>query len=440
MFTTMGLGEHQGNKMHGEDYITDLPESIIETILTKLPLRDAVRTSVLSSKWRYKWATLTELEFNDTCVSVSHIHSSALAAAKLVKFVNQFLLLHDGPINRFTIYSSYLQRFPYLDQWLLFLSRKDVQELNIGFCQGDWFRAPSCLFSCKKLTALELVRCVLHPPLYFKGFPNLKHLTLQQVHITRDAVENLISSCTLLESLTLLYFDSRKLTIRAPNLTCLVLEGEFKDICLENTPMLAVISVAMYINDDIAQHYDQSSSCNFDQFLGGVPSIQRLTGHGFFTKYMSIGNTLGEIQPTYRQLKVIDLYQVSFDNLKEIMVILRLLLSAPNLQVLQIGGSADASLATDAVDLDFWDKECPRDATFEQLKSVKMTQMLGLPHEMRFIEFLLGNSPVLELMDIAQNVHDETDENHDQSEMYTEILGFETASAEVVIEFTENYV
>ena len=41
----------------------------------------------------------------------------------------------------------------------------------------------------------------------------------------------------------------------------------------------------------------------------------------------------------YRQLKVIELYQVSFEDMKEIMVVLRLILNAPNLQELQISVS-----------------------------------------------------------------------------------------------------
>lgn len=269
-----------------EDYISDLPQSIVETILTKLPLRDAVRTSILSSKWRYKWAALTQLEFDDKCVSGTH--DRTLAETNLVNFVTRFLFLHDGPIHRFSLSTAYLQSSPDVDQWLLFLSRKDVKDLVLELGEGEWFRAPSCLFAFKKLVRLELVRCELDPPLSFKGFFNLKHLNLQQVLIAPDAVENLISSCTLLESLTLSYFDSLELTIRAPNLKYLILEGEFKDICLENTPMLVAISVAMYMTDDIAEHFGQSSSCNFDKFLGGVPSLQRLIGHIYFTKVKSL--------------------------------------------------------------------------------------------------------------------------------------------------------
>ncbi|KAI3516805.1 hypothetical protein L1887_15849 [Cichorium endivia] len=416
-----------------EDYISDQPQSIIEIILTKLPLKDAVRTSILSSKWRYKWATLTHLEFDDKCVSGTHDRS--LAEVNLVKFISRFLFLHDGPINRFSLSTSYLQSSPDVDQWLLFLSRKDVKELILELGEGEWFRAPSCLFSNKKLVRLELVRCELDLPLSFKGFPNLKHLNLQQVLIAPDAVENLISGCPLLESLTLSYFDSLELTIRAPNLKFLILEGEFKDICLKNTPKLVAISVAMYMTDDIAEHFGQSSSCNFDKFLGGVPSLQRLIGHIYFTKYMSIGNTFRKTEMTYRQLKVIELYQVNFEDMKEIMVVLRLIVNAPNLQQLQISGSSNSSSA-DAPVLDFWEKDCAFGSTFDRLKMVKMTDMSGTPHEMGFIELLLESSPVLETMSITPSVY----MTEGRTSFLIELLRFRRASPEAEIIFVQDHV
>lgn len=268
------------------DWITDLPQSIIESILTRLPLSDAVRTSTLSSKWRYRWATLTQLVFDDKCVTPCH--DRVLAEKSLENFVTRALFLHQGPIHKFKISTSYLVSSWEIDQWLIYLSRNDIKELIIDLKEGEWFRVPSCLFYCKKMTRLELFRCELDPPLAFKGFFYLKSLNLHEVFATADAIESLISNCPLLESLALSYSDSLALNIRAPNLKYLCLEGEFKDICLENTPFLVACSVAMYMTDDIAEHFEQSSSCNFMKFLGGVPFLEKLIGHIYFTKVILI--------------------------------------------------------------------------------------------------------------------------------------------------------
>ncbi|KAK2983924.1 hypothetical protein RJ640_017845 [Escallonia rubra] len=364
---------------------SDLPQSIIETILTKLPLRDAVRTSILSTKWRYKWATITQLAFDDKCVTPSH--DRAVAEINLVKFVSRFLFLHDGPIHKFTLSTSYLQNTPEIDQWLLFLSRKDIKELVLEFGEGELFRVPSCLFTCRKLARLELVRCEFDPPPTFRGFLSLKYLNLQQVLVAPEVVESLISSCPLLESLTLSYSD-------------------------------------------------HSSSCNFEKFLGGVPCLERLIGHIYFTKYLSIGSDLGKVPIMYPRLKVIELHQVSFEDMKEILVILRLIVNSPNLQELHISGSSNTSAATECPDLEFWEMECPHDCTLEQLKTVKMTDMSAVPHEMKFIRFLLGNSPLLEVMSITPSVY-VTD---GKLNMLVELVRLRRASSQAEIIFIQDQI
>ncbi|KAF5942780.1 hypothetical protein HYC85_020422 [Camellia sinensis] len=85
----------------GQDLISDLPQSIIETILTKLPIRDAVRTFSLSSKWRYIWANLTQLVFDDNCATLCN--DKGAVEDSLAKFITRFLFLHDGPIHKFSL-------------------------------------------------------------------------------------------------------------------------------------------------------------------------------------------------------------------------------------------------------------------------------------------------------------------------------------------------
>ncbi|XP_062111251.1 F-box/FBD/LRR-repeat protein At1g13570 isoform X1 [Humulus lupulus] len=424
----------------GHDLISDLPESIIESILTRLPIRDAVRTSILSSKWRYKWASITQLVFDDKCVTLRS--DRALVEKSLIDFITKALFLHKGPIHKFQLSTFYLQNCSDIDQWLLFLSRNDIKELVLELeeeeGEGELFRVPASLFHCKKLTRLDLFRCELDPPLTFKGFSYLNSLTLHQVLVAPDVIESLISGCPLLENLAISYFDSLALNIKAPNLKFLFLEGEFKDIKLENTPLLVAMSVAMYMTEDNAEHFEQSSSCNFVKFLGGVPCLERLIGHVYFTKYLSIGYDLGKLLVTYKHLKVVELNQVCFEDRKEIYVVLRLITSSPNLTELQISGPSNAVdfvIALDVSDLKFWEKESLSKYTFEKLKLVKMTYMSGVPHEMEFIKFLLSRSPVLETMSVApcslcaivRRLH-----------MLTELVRFRRASPQAEIVFIQD--
>lgn len=63
----------------------------------------------------------------------------------------------------------------------------------------------------------------------------------------------------------------------------------------------------------------------------------------FCLKYLSIGDDPGRLRITYNHLKVVELYQVSFEDMKEILVVLRLITNTPNLKELQISVSVVGS-------------------------------------------------------------------------------------------------
>lgn len=258
------------------DLISDLPANVIEMILMNIGIKDAVGTSLLSRIWRYRWTTIPNLLFNDNCVE-------GRSERRFIHFVTYCLLLHEGPINKFFLWSSFLRSNHVIDQWLLSLSRKNIKELSIELAENEWFRAPSCLFNCLKLTRLDLVRCELNPPPSFEGFLFLKCLSLQQFVMPPGGIQNLISSCPLLETLNLWSSDELELTLSAPNLKYLTLEGEYKEIYLENTPLLVDVIVSTYMNEDTAEIIE-NRSCNFDRFFGRIPCLERLVGQIYFTK------------------------------------------------------------------------------------------------------------------------------------------------------------
>lgn len=267
----------------GPDLISDLPDGIIETILIQLPIRDAIRTSILSTRWRNIWCSISHLVFDEKSFPVSVGKLRQLVHERVVKFISKVLFLHQGPIHKFQITHKGLLSFPEMDEWILFLSMNAVKDLTLDFGVYEFFIMPTCLFDCDQLTRLELSRCELYPPVSFKGFLNLKRLDLNQVLISSKAVESLVSTCPLLESLSLKRCDCLALTISAPKLKYVHLYGEFKDICLVDMPLLVELFVTMYMpHDDL--DIQQSSICNFVKFLSGVPNLKRLDGFVHLTK------------------------------------------------------------------------------------------------------------------------------------------------------------
>ncbi|XP_057765645.1 F-box/FBD/LRR-repeat protein At1g13570-like isoform X2 [Salvia miltiorrhiza] len=350
---------------------------------------------------------------------------------EIVHFILKFLFLHDGPIHKFSVQSSYLHASAELDQWLLFLSRREVKELIIELREDEWFRAPSSLFSFKNLTRLELVHCELYPPPNFNGFMWLKHIDFQHVVFPQDDYDHLIASCPLLETLTLTSYDSIELSIHAPNLKYLTVDGEFMKLCLAHTPHLVAAGFNIYMTDHIAAHLEQSSSCNLDKFLGGAPKLERLVGKVYFVKFVSVGIGHGRRLMTYHHLKYIELYEVNFEDLKEVLVMLQLIVNSPILKTLQVSVSTASHMTLYPEDLLFWDKNAFDDSTLHELKTVKFSDVSGTPVEMGFIKFLLEHSPCLEEMSIRPSLY-LTDAS---LSMLVELVSFRRASPQASIVF-----
>ncbi|CAL5189146.1 unnamed protein product [Lathyrus oleraceus] len=417
----------------GPDLITDLPQSIIETILIQLPIRDATRTSILSSRWRNTWRSITHLVFDEKSFPIPcDYNDQQLLQERVVKFISMVLSLHQGPIHRLQITHRSLLSFPDIDRWILFVSKNDVEDLTLEL-GGEFFRMPSCFFDCEKLFRLELSRCELYPPVSFKGFSCLKRLNLHQVVISSEAIERLISTCPLLESLSLIGCDCLALTISASNLKYLYLYGEFNDLYLVDMPLLVELFVSMYMpDDDLSEHIEQSSNCNFVNFLSGVPNLKRLDGAVHFTKYLSIGNDLRHLALMFNNLECIQMRPVSFMDMKEILVVLRLIKCSPNLKELHISGISDIQASAYTEDLDFWEKEYHSDSILRKLKVVDLAEMSGVPHEIEFIKFLLGSSPVLEKMFIIPYISNK----EYRLKMLVELMKFRRASSKAEIYFT----
>lgn len=267
-----------------QDKLSNLPAHVIDQILSQLPIKDAVRTSILSRKWRYKWATIPHLVFDNLCISVSS-QDQILVRNKLVNVVDHVLLLHNGPIFKFKLSHQDLLGVTDIDRWILHISRSSIKEFILEIWKGQRYKVPSSLFCCRELIHLELFNCLLKPPTTFKGFRNLKSLDLQHITLAQNVFENLISSCPMLERLTLMNFDGfSHLNIDAPNLQFFDIGGVFDDVSFENTFNLALVSIGLYVNVKKDQTLVLGSSSKLLRFFVHLPHIRRLEIQSYFLK------------------------------------------------------------------------------------------------------------------------------------------------------------
>ncbi|XP_021316497.1 putative FBD-associated F-box protein At5g38570 isoform X2 [Sorghum bicolor] len=79
----------------GEDHIGALPDDLLLHVLSFLPAHDAVRTCVLSRRWRPVWKSLRVLRFTK--------HQSWGSATKFNRFANSVLFFRNrAPLEELT--------------------------------------------------------------------------------------------------------------------------------------------------------------------------------------------------------------------------------------------------------------------------------------------------------------------------------------------------
>ncbi|XP_024631758.1 F-box/FBD/LRR-repeat protein At1g13570 isoform X1 [Medicago truncatula] len=388
------------------DRISCLPGHVIDQILTYLPIREAVRTSVLSKKWRNKWYTLPNLVFDRQCLSAAAYEDTLVIQMKFLKIVNSVLLHHSGPINIFKfsmcapIDESLVSD---VDQWILYLSRKSIKELVLDVCTEELYKIPWCLFSCQSLHHLKLHFCCLKPPTLFKGFRSLKSLDLNHVAVAQDAFENLISGCPLLEKLKLTEVGGfAQIDICAPNLKFLEIHGEYEGINFNNTFQLATLVIDLWWDfnfENSNQGRSRGHSSNMLKFFDHRPHIQCLVIRSCFLKYLTAGVLPKKLPTPCMDLSHLSL-SINFDDLKEISAALCLLRSSPNLRKLEIFKEIEVHTVPLTPAAYCWEKIFSAPAMPIRVRHVTIDGIFGNKLELDFIKFLLLYSPVLEKMTV----------------------------------------
>ncbi|CAK9170365.1 unnamed protein product [Ilex paraguariensis] len=411
------------------DRLSDLPWDILDNILGHLPIKDAVRTSVLSRKWRYKWIDLSKLVVDDSCGATTSMDMDK-EWNQLAKVVYNVLLAHRGQIDKFMLSTLCAGHGNDVDYWIAFLSRNGIKELILDFNYMYEYELPSSLFSCQQLSCLYITDCSVITPHTFNGFSNLVSLQLQRCRVLSAVLENLISSCPILEALVLLDLDDIGLSdvgdlgylnICAPNLKYLHIEGKFMSIHLEHSLRLTELSLKMAANWNMA--HDTAP------FLGFVSHLERLSLCGHLLRGFPVGCD---------NLKVLELSEVHFDELDEISVFLSLLRSSSNLKSLSL--SASGPFQQDVYKLMTTQNQLSY--CFNQLQIVKINISVCGPEEeeiqcwrsdLEFIKLLLACSPILEKMLVDYKHPEECD-----IWFMRKLLSFKRPSAQLIFKYTSS--
>ncbi|THF95201.1 hypothetical protein TEA_023650 [Camellia sinensis var. sinensis] len=358
-----------------DNRITGLPRNLIHSILERMPVKDAARTSILSRKWRYIWSSLPNLVFDEHFFE-ENSSDKPFGAQEFVKIISKILLLHIGPIVKCTIYIPYINfEFDcklHITEWLLFLTRNGIKELCLENHTLQLTRLPSYVFSYPGLTHLNLNGFKL--PNSFFGFRNLIRLDFKNVvfdRIIRNLTTNHAPTPTTVPLLKILTFEGcigvYHLNIHAPKLKIFyaIDSGNVNSTIFNSTPNLSMLYIA-----------PGKSVENFSQLLAAVPVPKR-------------------ISIMFNHLNDLVLDGLRFDDLDQVSCVLCLLRSSPNLRELYITVSAGGANGMES-DLSYLEAPGCMDLMLNQLQTVNITSINGLRSELLFIKCVLASSPLLE--------------------------------------------
>ncbi|KAJ6371134.1 hypothetical protein OIU77_001607 [Salix suchowensis] len=381
------------------DRISNLPWDVLDTILVRLPLRDAARTSILSTKWRYKWTNLSQFILDDKCIH-NFISDKASRWIEIRKIIDQVQSNHNGPIEKFKLAAYCCPNYSDLDQWIRFLIEKGIKELIIQeFSVIKHFKLPDSVFCGPKLSHLELYGCILRLPSSFKGFDCLKILQLSHVLIISDALEHLIRNCPVLEKLTLLNLQNLAyIRIYNPNLKYVKIDSAFEDICLEHSLLLASVDIRML--PTTLQHPDQGKVCTLIRVFGSLRGINRLSLSNQFLEFLANKDVPEKLPTPFNSLLALELKEIRFASLKGIAASISILRSSPNLKDLLVTVDPCDEISKPVMDL--VTAQLQSDFYFDQLKVVKIRGIIGTRIEWEFLRLILAHSPVLESMTIVK--------------------------------------
>uniref|UniRef100_K4AMQ3 F-box domain-containing protein n=1 Tax=Setaria italica TaxID=4555 RepID=K4AMQ3_SETIT len=203
--------------------LTSQQQDVLSHIVSQLPINDAIRTSVLSRKWKDIWCGHTKLSLNSTTVRKHYFKSPIgyvfLTNMEFVARVDAILLQHSGGgiecmEIKFRLHNSYAY---HIDRWVNFAIASKTKELIIDLSGSRNFLPQQlfCAHNGSYLQCLEVASVSLHLPADFKGFLNLKNFTLVDVSIGNEDIQCMLSRCNLLEYFEISY--CRNITsIRTP--------------------------------------------------------------------------------------------------------------------------------------------------------------------------------------------------------------------------------
>ncbi|KAF3327774.1 F-box domain containing protein [Carex littledalei] len=264
------------------DWISRLPDDVLNCILSRLTAKEVVQTCILSKRWRNTWASVRVLNFqlddfdNDSDRFGRFVDSvfenRGQSCLGKVIYEGEFVDTSHGPSMQ------------WLDRAALLMPQAIIvcADTNVG---GQLI-FPDSVFSCKSLEYLGLSVCmdglsIIRPKSI--ALPSLQTLVLEYLSLDDDFAQKLFLGCPSLESLKLEYCDLFISDISSNVLKKLFLTDchlyQHMRICC---PSLISLSINYFFNSTRIISLEKMTSLVNAQIISwdvvGLPDAQLISG------------------------------------------------------------------------------------------------------------------------------------------------------------------
>ncbi|KAJ1687824.1 hypothetical protein LUZ63_019214 [Rhynchospora breviuscula] len=359
------------------DLISQLPDSILHSILSLLPIKDSVRTSILSSRWRHLWEEAPlRLEDDSLC------HNEQL--------ISRIFHSHRGPIESLRLCNFTRAT---VDRIVKSAVQRGIQELTLAGYVHRLCQLPPSILTCKSLHQLSVIAYWFPKAVLPSIFPNLKELRLSCVKLHNDLLQILLSSCGSLDTLQLRdCWNSSVSSISSPSLRKFAWKSSTVDeLIIKDMPNLESLMLEEYTTRD----------CKVKVI--NAPKLQLL---GFLCvdfEALQLGRTLLHQQPaSVFQVDAMPCWMAMLSSVKVLAInmehsfnktLLDLLRCFPCLEelfILKYGGSRNET----HLDKKIWNEHGSL-SFLDHLKTVTVKGFYGSQSDVDFLRYLVGHGKVL---------------------------------------------
>ncbi|KAL5718466.1 hypothetical protein ACHQM5_011366 [Ranunculus cassubicifolius] len=402
----------QDNMSIANDRISDLPETVLLSILSFLEVKNVVASSILSSKWRYLWKFVPCLDFG---------------YPRSMKEVEEVLFSRDSlsVITKFSLNGAPRWDGSRVNAWISTVITHKVQEFILIILTTDSYILTPSLFLSKTLTRLKLVHggtVSLQSPM---SFPSLKILELVCLSFADGCVTENFSNCPILEELSIIcckWVDfTRKicisnsalkwlkihcleceegnvdyLEVHAPSLVYFSLESEYLPIECSIFEMPSLVSAKVFIPE--VYEYEPREVINVVAYdiLGALCHVKSLM---ISAQILSRVRDCSGKLPEFGNLLDLDIDKgCAYVFTSSLFLIPQI---SPRLKTIVFEGSSSSFGNT----VNDWTLDSVPGTCLLELRKVEYLGYVGLPVELALVQFLLENASVLNEIIIHVNLN-----------------------------------